>query len=434
MQKNKLVKNTFLLILGGFVVKILGFIIKILYTRYLKEDGFSLVTLVFPTYSLLLTISSFALPLAVTKFVAENKIRKSKILFNSFWITLFINVIIITFFLLFSNYFSQALLHDSRCAFLIKILCFTLPFVSTTSLIKAYFFGKENVIPVIFSNISEEIIKLILVILMLPKMVSKGIMYGVSFYLFINLICEVISFFTLYIFLPKKLNLKKLNYQLDSKMLSKLTQMSIPILSGRLIGNIGYFFEPIILTTFLLQKGLENSYIRLNYGYFQGYVIAILTIPSFFLIALSNNIIPVISKFKINKNIMAIKKIIYKIIMMILASSFIYLIILWLYGDKLMLILYKSSNGYNYLKILLPFFALFYLESPLLSILQSLDLEKKVFKITTCGIIVKYASLIILIFLNQKFMSLIYSEIINIVFVVTLSFYYLKKYFSYSSQ
>lgn len=434
MQKNKLLKNTFLLILGGLITKILGFVIKILYTRYLKEDGVSLITLVFPTYSLLLTISSFALPLAVTKFIAENKERKSKILFNAFWITLFINLIIIIFFVLFANYFSSNLLHDNRCSFLIKILCFTLPFVSTTSLIKAYFFGKENVVPVIFSNISEEIIKLILVIFFLPSMVNKGVMYGTSFYLFINLICEIMSFFTLSIFLPKRFDIKKLDYKYDNKTLNKLLKISIPTLSGKLIGNIGYFFEPIILTNLLLYKGLDSNFIRLNYGYFQGYVIAILTIPSFFLMALSNNIIPIISKYKIQHKFQDIKKIIKKVLLLILIGAIIYIIILSIFGKNIMYILYKTTNGYKYLKILLPFFILFYLESPLLVTLQSLDQEKKVFKITTTGIIIKYLSLIGFILLNNGFMSLIYSEIINIIFVITLSIYYLRKYFSCFSQ
>ena len=155
MQKNKLIKNTFLLILGGFITKILGFIIKILYTRYLKEEGISLITLVFPTYSLLLTITSFALPLAVTKLIAENKEKNSKILINALWITLIINLIVIIIFFAISNYFSITLLHNPKCALLIKIQCLTLPFVSVTSLMKAYYFGKENVTPVILSNISE---------------------------------------------------------------------------------------------------------------------------------------------------------------------------------------------------------------------------------------------------------------------------------------
>ena len=64
----------------------------------------------------------------------------------------------------------------------------------------------------------------------------------------------------------------------------------------------------------------------------------------------------------------------------------------------------------------------------------SLDLEKYTFKITTIGIIIKYFSLAILIMLNQGFLSLIYSEIINIIFVVSLSIYYLRKFFSCPSQ
>lgn len=434
MQKNKLIKNTFLLILGGFITKILGFIIKILYTRYLKEEGISLITLVFPTYSLLLTITSFALPLAVTKLIAENKEKNSKILINALWITLIINMIVIILFFAISNYFSISLLHNPKCALLIKIQCLTLPFVSVTSLMKAYYFGKENVTPVILSNISEEIIKLILVILVLPKMISKSIMYGVSFYLFINLICEIISFFILYIFLNKRINLKNIEYKYHNDTLNKLLKISIPTLSSRLIGNLGYFIEPIILTNLLLYKGLNAKYIQLNYGYFQGYIIAILTIPSFFLVALSSNIIPVISKHKVKNNISAIKKIIKKILLMILLCAGIYIMILSIFGKRLMIILYKTSKGYKYLKTLLPFFILFYLETPLFSILQSLDQEKKVFKISILGIVIKYSFLILFILLNFGFMSLIYSEITNIIFVVTLCIYYLKRYFSCLSQ
>ena len=434
MHKNRLIKNTFLLILGGFITKILGFVIKILYTRYLTEEGVSLITLVFPTYSLLLTISTFALPIAVTKFIAENKNRKSKILFSSFWITFVINIFIIIFFLLFSDVFSNLLLHDERCSFLIKILCFTLPFVSTTSLIKAYFFGVENVVPVIFSNVSEEIIKLFMIIFFLPNMIDKGIFYGVSFYLFINLICEIISFFTLSIFLPKKIKLSNLKYKYDSKCGNELLKFSIPNLSGRLIGNVGFFFEPIIITNLLIFKGYSQKFIALNYGYFQGYVIALLTIPSFFLIALSNNILPVVSKYKINNNFNQLKKIIKNIILIILICSFIFILILYIFGKDIMLLLYNNTNGYGYLKMLLPFFILFYLENPLLTILQALDQEKKVFKISTTGIIIKYFFLILFIILGLGFNSLIYSEIINILFVISLCIYYLKNCFYHFSQ
>ena len=99
-----------------------------------------------------------------------------------------------------------------------------------------------------------------------------------------------------------------------------------------------------------------------------------------------------------------------------------------------MYILYKNTHGYNYLKMMLPFFILFYLEGPILSVLQSLDQEKKVLKITSTGIIIKYLFLSICILINFGFISLIISEIINIIFVIFQCFYYLNKYLNHSFQ
>ena len=434
MTSKRFIKNTFLLILGGMITKILGFVIKILYTRYLKSEGVSLITLIFPTYTLLLTISGFALPLAITKLIAENKERKSKIVFSSLWITYSINIILITIVILSSNYFAINILHEPRCSFLIKILAFTLPFVSTTSIIKAYFFGLENIKPIVLSNISEELIKLTLILTFLPKYSLKRPIYGVTFYLFINFACEVTSFFILSIFLPKKIKLKDLSYRYDQQCVNEITKISVPTLSGRLIGSIGYFFEPIILTNLLIYKSMNASIIRLNYGYFGGYVIGLLTIPSFFLSAISSNMIPAISKLKIKNDYKRIKAFLSKIIILVLLCGLFFTTTLYFYGKNIMYLLYKTTSGYKYLKILLPAFILFYLESPLFSSLQSLDQEKKVLKITTLGLLIKYLSLIFLIMLNKGFMSLIISEIINIIFVISLCIYYLKKAFRCFSQ
>ena len=48
MRNNKFISNTLTLIMGGFITKILSFIIKILYTRTLGIEGLSLFTLIAP--------------------------------------------------------------------------------------------------------------------------------------------------------------------------------------------------------------------------------------------------------------------------------------------------------------------------------------------------------------------------------------------------
>ena len=71
-MKNKFIKSTIILIIGGLITKLLGFVIKIVYTRMIGEDGISLFMLVTPAYSLFITIAQLGLPIAISKLVAEN--------------------------------------------------------------------------------------------------------------------------------------------------------------------------------------------------------------------------------------------------------------------------------------------------------------------------------------------------------------------------
>ena len=68
MKKNLFIKSTLILILSGFLTKILGFIIKVIYTRIIGEYGISLYSIAVPTYSLLLValyLNNIDLPLLV---------------------------------------------------------------------------------------------------------------------------------------------------------------------------------------------------------------------------------------------------------------------------------------------------------------------------------------------------------------------------------
>ena len=70
-KNNLFLKSTIILILGGIITKILGFIIRIIYTRIVGAEVLGLYSLVTPTYSLLITIATLALPTTISKLVAE---------------------------------------------------------------------------------------------------------------------------------------------------------------------------------------------------------------------------------------------------------------------------------------------------------------------------------------------------------------------------
>ena len=73
LVKNKFLTSTLILIISGMSTKLLGMIIRIIFTRIVGTKAISLYTLVMPTYSLFLTISSFAMPTTISKLISEKE-------------------------------------------------------------------------------------------------------------------------------------------------------------------------------------------------------------------------------------------------------------------------------------------------------------------------------------------------------------------------
>ena len=73
----------------------------------------------------------------------------------------------------------------------------------------------------------------------------------------------------------------------------------------------------------------------------------------------------------------------------------VFSIFIGIFREQLLWILYHTKSGNDYIKILAPFFILFYLESPIISTLQGLGLAKYTMKITLIGVIIKTLVLII---------------------------------------
>ena len=96
-------------------------------------------------------------------------------------------------------------------------------------------------------------------------------------------------------------------------------------------------------------------------------------------------------------------------------------IILYIYADDLLKIIYNTTSGTQYIKFLAPFFLLFYLEGPMISMLQALNKATASMKITLYGVILKLLAITVLSFLHIGIYGLVASEIINIIFVVILN-------------
>lgn len=425
MKNNKFIVSTLTLIFGGMFTKLLGFIIKIIYTRIIGEDAISLYMLVMPTYSLLITVASLALPIAISKLVAEGK-NSIKIAINTGFIIIILNFFIILTMILTSDFIATTLLNEPRCKYLLIACSLTLPFISISSLIKGYFFGKQKVHPYAISNVLEQVVRLTIISLVLPILIKIGILHAVLGLILLSIISEISSIIIFMFFMPKKFTITKSDLTLNKTYIKDILNVSLPTVSSKIIGNIGFFFEPIILTNVLIYCGYSSVYVIREYGAYNAYSLGLLTMPGFFINALCQALVPEISKYTPNKKM--IKRRLFQSLSFAFLIGIISSLGIFFLRDWLLETVYNTNSGANYIKILAPFFVLFYLEAPLMSTLQAIGKSILTMKITTIGVIIKLVVLSILSLCHIGIYSLIYAEIINIIVVVYLNFFYINKY------
>lgn len=421
MKKDTFKTSIMILLIGGFITKILSFVIRVLYTRIIGEEGINLYTIVTPTFGLFITLAQFALPISISKLVSENRIRSKKIVFSTFFFILLFNLFLILFVLVTAPFIANNLLKQPTVTPLLYAMAFTLPFISITSILKGYFLGKLQVAPNTISNIFEQTVRILFLLFGLPLLVKKSILLGVISYILFNIITEIVSIFTFWCFLPKKISLHKEDIHPDQKIIKRVLKISVPSVSSRLIGNIAFFLEPIVLTNLLLFFGYSNSYILEEYASYNAYAIGLLTIPSFLVAAICQILIPEISKYHSQKNILMIKRRIKQALSYSFIIGFFCSMFLFFFRDPLLNIIYNTTRGNEYIFALAPFFVLFYLEAPLSSTLQALDESKKAMQITLYGSILKLSTMAILCCFKIGLYALVFSEILNIFFVVSLN-------------
>jgi len=412
--KNKFISSTFILILSGMSTKLLGLLIKIIYTRMLDENAIGLYTLILPTYSLLINIATFAMPITISKLIADKE--DLRIMNTASIMIIIINLIIILFIYLFSPFIATNLLHVSESKYLLKACALCLPFTSIACILKGYFYGKQKMIPHALSNTIEQIIRIILIVFVMPYFIKKSYIHAACFLVITSFFTELSSIITFLICMNKndRIILKNVHFKKDEYQ--KIMGISIPLVSTRIINNIAYFLEPIIVSSVLINNGISKHEFITSYGAYNAYAIATLSIPSFFITALSSSLLPELTKNKYNKTVFR-KRCIQALVFTLFIGGVSSLTIT-IFRKPLLFLLYKSYNGIDYIKILGPFFILFYFESILSTILQAKGKNKSIFIITLISSISKTIITVILCNVFKSIDALIYSEIINIVVVV----------------
>ena len=425
MKKSKFIKSSIILIIGGMFTKVLGMLVKIILTRKIGTQGIGLYSLISPTFLLLISISGMGLTTALNVLISSKKYNIKNIMIYALFISLSLDILITIFLFFTSKYLAVKLLNNESLYLPILSMGFVLPFISVSNIFRSYYFSKERMYPHVISNIIEDVVKLLLIILFIDHIISNTRL-TLTFIIMTNIFSELSSIFIFLACFPK-FNITKDDLKFNKRNMKAVFKISIPTTISRLIGSITYFLEPIILTFTLVKVGYSNEYIISEYGIINGYVLPIILLPSFLTSAISQALIPSISESYYNKKYNELN---YKINQALLISLFIgifFTIVFVIGGDTFLNIMYKTNEGSSYIKLLAPIFIFHYIENPLLSTLQAMNKAKINMKISIINMFIRTVILAILCSLKIRLYGLIIALSLNIIFTCFYAWYKINK-------
>ena len=403
--------GTFILLTGGFFSKLLGFILRIIITRQIGTYGVSLYSLITPTFGLFITIATFSYPVAISKVINVRGKSSKKAIFSSIPISLLLNLFTILVILIISKPLANVFLKEPKLYVPLLSIGFTLPFIGLSSIIKGYYWGKQRMGVYILSNIVEQIVRITILVVLIPILIEKSLILTISVIILVNIISETSSILGL----PKGISIKKEDIRPDKEYVKDVMNICVPSTSSKIVGSIAHFLEPIVLINVLSLVGYPSDFIIREYGIINGYSLALLLIPQFFTMSISTSLIPELSKNYSENNISKCKSRILQITGLSLAIGAFSTGIIFVIPEYLLNIIYKTNLGVNYIKVLAPFFLLYFINTPLANALQALDMSREEMNITLITSILKLVLLVILSLFRIGLYSLILSIIITLI-------------------
>lgn len=370
-MKKTLFKSTVLLIIISIIAKILSFGGRIILARTLSNEAMSYYSLASSTMIFVITIVQIGIPTALSKLIAQKQERKAP-LYTSMFIAVFNNLIIVTLFFFIIPWMAHVILKQDVIIPVLYAILPLLPMVSLSGILKGYLYGIQNHNAAATSQIYEElsrIIFLVIIFQLYPTLDAVGMARIAMLSITIG---ELFSaFYMLFHIIKNKKKATSFKGVVHKQDFVDLLSISLPMTGSRLIGSLTYFLEPIVMVAGLSL--VQNQAIVATYGQLNGYVLPIITMPSFITVSLSNYLLPSFTYHFSRNNIAHAKKLCNLILSLCFVIGISSSLLCYLFPEQLLQLFYHNTTGAAQLKQLAWPFALYSLQPPLSSMMHSLS-------------------------------------------------------------
>ena len=304
-QKQKtLVGGVSILGIAGIICKLVGVLYRIPLAHVIRPEGMGVYHSVYPTYNLLLTISSAGLPVAISRLVAHyvtlNDPKNARRIFQiAMRMLLVLGLLTTLLMVLFSGQLAAWQgTEETRAGYL--AIAPSLFFVCVMSAYRGFLQGQRSMVPTAVSQLIEQIGRVFIALpLAYLGMQRGGVALGAAGALLGSTTAEGAAL--IYMLLQHRRadrELSVLPQQETAEALStravarRLVAVAIPITLGACIVPLAGFIDSLMLKKLMVQAGMDFNDALILYGMYTGPVLTLINVPTALAMAMSTNLVP----------------------------------------------------------------------------------------------------------------------------------------------
>lgn len=397
MTNKNLLKSLLGLVWLSFVGKFLSLLARLIMARALMVEAMSYFALINPLMVLLLNLSQFGLPLACSTLIAKHPEKTRKLFVTSFLVSVGISLLLMALVYFLAPILARDMLHSPGATLAVYGLGLLVPLVALSSMLKAIYIGRGDVVATTYSTVAEESSRIVFLVFGIALFTSKGPEYGALGAVIGMCVGEIGQSVFLYIRAPRRVKrscaawlFEKENDDLESAR--DLFRISVPATAARLIASLTYFLEPIIYTN-MLQGTMDPALITRSYGILTGYAMPLLLMPGFFSAALANYLLPQMASAVEKGRFGEARSLFRRLTGFCLALGFAVSLGLFFGATPIMKLLYGSAEGAEYVRILAFPFLIYYIETPIINAMHALGKTGRALRSTLLSSVVRLAVL-----------------------------------------
>lgn len=381
-MKRKLINSFIILSASSAISKIFSILNRMLLSRLLPLEAMSLYLVIMPTLSLCLTLGQVGIPSAVFRLILHPKYKNYKVIITAIILSFFSVIVICGTLFILSPFIAHSLLKNDYTLYPILSFLIFIPLIAISGIIKNYYLAKGHVYVIAKSQIVEETSRLLFTYLFLETPLSSSLPFLVTIAYLSMSFGELMSIIYLLLLSRKRYSftpLKNINKQ--NLIMKDLLNISLPLTGSRLYHCFMNFLEPILLIHVLTRLGLTQNFIQDQYAILSGYVVSMLVTPTFFCTIIYRLYLPIATDDLYYHKSNTFLHLLYALLICFLIGL-PFTLIFYFFPKRSPMILYNTTSGYQQLKYMSFPFLLFYLQTPLSTILQAKNKNKVMFIIS----------------------------------------------------